>query len=311
MDSRLRTACEERLALLNLPHRFGTGQLCDAVAAWCGKPLIPRPLDTTGFVDAPSGVSFETDEAFFLFYERGTSRLHRLHILAHGISHVLCGHIGSLPWEDGLVPAPRLEPEFGACISGRTRYATADEREAEMMATLIRQHIYRGRQFPTWRPAAAEDCWERHSVTLLDPLWQDLTRVLPHIVLEVGADHELDFLLHRKVIEINDGILALRPHRSRSVKQAAAEAVAARQLASTAEGDAIIEAAVLAAALNSARSSSEPDFDPAPPTPGTRERAGDLRAETTWLRQVSQAYTTDPIVHSVRLLAASPAPAGK
>ncbi|MFF4520474.1 DUF6545 domain-containing protein [Streptomyces bluensis] len=310
MQSRLRTACEERLALLHLPPKFGTRQLCDAVAAWCGKPLIPRPLDTTGFVDVPSGVIIETDEAFFLFYEQGTSRLHRLHILAHGISHVLCGHLGSLPWENGLRHTPLLEPEFGVHASGRTCYTTADEREAEMMATLIRQHIYRGRQFPTWRPAAAEACWERHSLTLLDPLWQDLTRVLPHIVLEVG-DAEFDFLLHRKVIEISDCILALRPHRSRAVQQAAAEAVAVRGLVGTTEGDAIIEAAILAAALHAARIGSDPDLDPAPQAPGTGERAGDLRAEATWLRQVSHASTTDPIVHSVRLMAASPAPAGK
>ncbi|MDX2823126.1 hypothetical protein PV416_18975 [Streptomyces ipomoeae] len=152
--------------------------------------------------------------------------------------------------------------------------------------------------------------WEQHSLALLDPLWQDITAVLPHIVLAPGeADDEPDFLLHRKVIEINDGILALRPHRSRSVKQAAADAVAARHLAGTAEGDAIIEATLLAAALHAACSGSEPDLDPAPPTPGTRERAGDLRAETTWLRQVSHAYTTDPIVHSVRVMAASPATA--
>ncbi|MDX2823127.1 regulator component [Streptomyces ipomoeae] len=160
MDSRLRTVCEERLAGLHLPHRLSTQQLCDAVAAWCGKPLIPRPLDTAGFVDVPCGVSVETDEAFFLYYERGTSRLHRLHILAHEISHVLCGHTGSLLPDGGLMPATGVDPERVVGMAGRTRYATADEREAELMATLIRQHIYRGRQLPARQPTLAEDRWD-------------------------------------------------------------------------------------------------------------------------------------------------------
>lgn len=74
--------------------------------------------------------------------------------------------------------------------------------------------------------------WERNSFTALEPLWKDVTSAVPEVVLDPGnteADtHDLDFHLHRRVIEINDCVLALRRYRSAEVQDAAAEKVALR-----------------------------------------------------------------------------------
>ncbi|MEJ8645534.1 DUF6545 domain-containing protein [Streptomyces sp. MS1.HAVA.3] len=120
----------------------------------------------------------------------------------------------------------------------------------------------------------------------------------PEVVLDpgnAGADtHDLDFHLHRRVIEINDCVLALRRYRQASVRDAAAAEVARRGTADTPEGDAEVEAAVIAAAVNAKRAGLPLDGDEAPPAAGTRSRKGDLPAETAWLLLVADAYARHP-----------------
>lgn len=142
--------------------------------------------------------------------------------------------------------------------------------------------------------------WERQSIADLAPLWQDFTAALPEVVLDDDAvvENEVDFLLHRRVVEINDGILTLRPYRSLTVQQAAIREVERRNLVGTADGDAAVEAAILAAAIRAMRAGAEPEFAPAPQAPGTAARAGDLRAETIWLRSVARAYAASDIVRT-------------
>lgn len=157
--TQIRTACEERLARLELPHRFSTDQLRDAVAALRGKPIVFRALPDAA-ADIPCGIRVETPSADVLFVEQGTSTAHQMHILAHEISHILCDHPGSLSLGDDAASAIGLSPTLIQRMSGRTAYTTADEREAELLATLIRQRAYRERLRPAPRPAAAKERWD-------------------------------------------------------------------------------------------------------------------------------------------------------
>ncbi|OEJ40113.1 hypothetical protein AR457_16570 [Streptomyces agglomeratus] len=146
--------------------------------------------------------------------------------------------------------------------------------------------------------------WESRSFAALAPLWEDISGATPEVVLasagfpeERHAD-DSDFLLHRRVIEINDGGLALRPHRSQRVREDAERAVAARGVAGTPEGDAIVEAAILRAAVRAKKTGSEPQAEAAPPAPRTASRAGSLRAETEWLLLVAHAYARGEVVRT-------------
>ncbi|CAM5744130.1 hypothetical protein SALBM311S_09376 [Streptomyces alboniger] len=147
--------------------------------------------------------------------------------------------------------------------------------------------------------------WESRSFAALTPLWEDISGATPEVVLGSAVFHEKehaddsDFFLHRRVIEINDGGLALRPHRSPRVQETAERAVAARGLAGTPEGDAIVEAAILRAAVHAKRAGSEPQTAAAPPAPRTASRAGNLRAETEWLLLVAHAYEQDETLRTV------------
>ncbi len=119
--------------------------------------------------------------------------------------------------------------------------------------------------------------WESRSFAALAPLWKELTDATPEVVLgSAGSQHvdDSDFHLHRRVIEINDGVLALRPHRSVRVQESAERAVAARGLTGTPEGDAIVEAAILRAAVHAKKSGSEP-------TTGNERHTGNERRTGT------------------------------
>lgn len=131
--------------------------------------------------------------------------------------------------------------------------------------------------------------WEVRSFDTLAPLWQDLSAAMPEIVLPSGGLDEKasdsDFLLQRRVIEISDGILALRPYRSQLVQEAAQRTVDA----GTQEGAAIVEVAVVKAALAALQAGHLVDEVAAPSTADAASRK-DLRADTQWLIRVTDAY---------------------
>ncbi|MET9952830.1 MAB_1171c family putative transporter [Streptomyces sp. NPDC006339] len=131
--------------------------------------------------------------------------------------------------------------------------------------------------------------WEARSFEALGGLWQDLSSAMPHIVLEPADAEDMsadsDFLLQRRVIEISDGILTLRPYRSRNVQEAAEGAFGT----GTVRDAAAVEAAVVKAALRSLETGRFA-VDVAPPSAEAASRK-DLRADTEWLLLVADAYT--------------------
>lgn len=129
----------------------------------------------------------------------------------------------------------------------------------------------------------------------LGPLWRDLYRSDPAIALDPPtlpdalAFVRLRLRLYRRVIEIRDGLLALRPYRDPAI------ATAARTRATT-EGlvgqhlEAVVEAATIAAALRAKTAGHPlaPELD-LPVTGGA-----DLAEETAFLTLVADAYRTLP-----------------
>ncbi len=133
--------------------------------------------------------------------------------------------------------------------------------------------------------------WETRSFVALEPLWRDLTAVMPHIVLPApddGSDMTRDpgFLLQRRVVEISDGLLALRPYRSRKALESAQQQAAA----DTIHGAARVEAALARDALARLRSGRRPDGAADATALAAFPRDGGLRAEAGWLMAVAAAY---------------------
>ncbi|MBW8804220.1 MAG: hypothetical protein JF587_10250 [Catenulisporales bacterium] len=153
---------------------------------------------------------------------------------------------------------------------------------------------------------------------LLGPLWSAMRTAMPYIAFPQAARPRLagrlrlEFALYRRVIEIHDGRLVLRPYHHPAVaawvaQEAVALAVAVGDAADTGDtgeiGDpdpamtaALIEAATIATALENMR--FERRFaDAAEAPPGD---AGlvltDLDSEVLWLSRVAWAFRRSPVI---------------
>jgi len=133
------------------------------------------------------------------------------------------------------------------------------------------------------------------------PLWSAVRRAAPDIALfpisgpsELLRLRDLDFRLHRRVIEIRDARLALLPYLRDDVAEAARR-MGQQSGVSSSEGGAIVEAAVLAAALRDKELGRPERGDYAGmDVPG----GADLAGEVAWLSKVSHAFTSSPLVRA-------------
>jgi hypothetical protein len=125
----------------------------------------------------------------------------------------------------------------------------------------------------------------------LGPLWRDLYRADPEIALDppsvpdLLALRHLRLRLYRRVIEIRDGLLALRPYRDPDVAAVARDRAIRAGLVGQ-QREAAVEAATIAAALRARASGPPPDEAHEEPVAG----GDDLAAETAFLSLVARAY---------------------
>jgi hypothetical protein len=130
-----------------------------------------------------------------------------------------------------------------------------------------------------------------HRYRQLGVLWRDLYRADPAIALDpptvpdVLVLGRLRLRLYRRVIEIRDGLLALRPYRDPGVTAAARER-ATRAGLDGRHRDAAVEAAVIAAALRARAAGRQPDSADETTVAGGE----DLADETAFLGLVARAY---------------------
>ncbi|MFG2284527.1 MAB_1171c family putative transporter [Streptomyces sp. NPDC048595] len=142
----------------------------------------------------------------------------------------------------------------------------------------------------SWGTSAAKLlAWARsyRSYRVLYPLWRDLYESSPDIVLEPpgAAVSDLDYRLHRRVIEIRDGWRDLRPYIDRT----ATGGDGAGPEASEESRQAFAEAAQIRQALHAKRAGTIPDDNKDDGDFDDRD-TDNLTAEVAWLTQVASAY---------------------
>ena len=132
----LRQRCEARLRDLDLPVPFDVDAFCESLAARRGRPVVLRPLVSKA---GPWGLWVAGAAADFIFYEQETSTLHQEHIILHEASHLLCHHdprpVSEAEFSRQLLPD--LDPEVVRSVLRRAAYSAEEEREAEVLASLI------------------------------------------------------------------------------------------------------------------------------------------------------------------------------
>ncbi|WP_404868450.1 ImmA/IrrE family metallo-endopeptidase [Kitasatospora griseola] len=157
----MHAACEKRIGELLplLPHRFTEGELVQAVSTLIGRAIVVEPRDMKG--NFACGLRERYSDHEVISFERNTSPLHRIQIIAHELGHILWGHKGSISLSD--IPSDEELADMidwsVLGISARTSYDSQEEQEAELMATLIIQRMYRATVMPAQRPTAADERW--------------------------------------------------------------------------------------------------------------------------------------------------------
>jgi hypothetical protein len=79
-----------------------------------------------------------TADADYIYHETGTTPFHATHIVLHELAHMLLGHQHTTAWDQLIsLLAPDVDQALIQLILGRSTYGTAEEREAETLASLI------------------------------------------------------------------------------------------------------------------------------------------------------------------------------
>lgn len=147
---------------LPIPRPFTLARFASGLSERRGRAieLVPARLGAS----APCGLLVSTDDVDYVCYACNTSAVHQLHIILHEVGHLELGHtsrritVGSAvttpPRASQVEPAgdplrafeallPRLSPALIRRLLGRTGYRDADERDAELYATLAGERINR------------------------------------------------------------------------------------------------------------------------------------------------------------------------
>jgi hypothetical protein len=133
----LRQRCRERLRGLPVPRPFDVRTLCERVADGRGRPihLMAVAMPAAG----PCGLWISGERQDHIVYERSTSPMHQEHIIVHELAHLVLGHEGGAGLSSEHLGRlfPRLDPAMVRRALGRAAYSTDEEREAEMLASLL------------------------------------------------------------------------------------------------------------------------------------------------------------------------------
>lgn len=228
-DREVRRRWRRLLGDLELTVPLDVEQLCERYGRRRGRPvrLVAHPMQVPG----PTGCWIATPNVDYVIYQEETTRSHQDHIVLHELGHIEAGHRGNQadaplfgPLQTSLSTShmraryPDLAPELVRRALGRCGYAAAQERHAEIVATVVKEWAMAlaGRQ----RLAAARTwSWRRQAYLRLGPLWRELHRTFPELALDPapGAWREhlaltgLHRRYYRRAVECRDGLLRLSP----------------------------------------------------------------------------------------------------
>lgn len=163
----LRRRCRRIVDRLDLPRPFDAAEFIGMLALERGRRIELIPVRARP--NLPCGLVITTAEADLILYSADTSPLHRQHILLHEAAHLVCGHVDAIgraagtAAEGGRAPdpgamggvgagisslLPHLSPELVRGVLGRTVYSEPQEREAELVASLILYRVGRDERPP-------------------------------------------------------------------------------------------------------------------------------------------------------------------
>lgn len=135
-ERELRRRCRRELRALRIEPPLRVDVLCQRLGERRGRPL--RLVSYSLPVPGPFGLWLATASADYILYQAETTRVHQDHIILHEVGHILADHRSDDTdeeyWQRMM---PDLSLEVIRRALRRTHYDTEQEREAELVATII------------------------------------------------------------------------------------------------------------------------------------------------------------------------------
>ncbi len=129
--------CAAIVADLDIPQPFDLDRFLARLAIRRNRKIFLHPF--TSGPGIPCGLWLGTTRADHIFHEEGTTPWHQTHIALHEVAHMLLGH-GDSEGSGRDLPrllAPDVDPALIRLVLGRSMYTTAEEQDAETLASLI------------------------------------------------------------------------------------------------------------------------------------------------------------------------------
>jgi hypothetical protein len=149
--TQLRRRCAAVVARLRIPTPFDVDDFCGQLGEQRGRPIHRMPMDLP--TNSPCGLLVSTQDSDFVVYEQRTTPPHQVHIVLHELAHLLLQHEAQpvVSEDASRLLLPDLDPALVRHLLGRSTYSVLEEREAELVASLIHEQVL------PWGPV--EETW--------------------------------------------------------------------------------------------------------------------------------------------------------
>ena len=133
----LHAACSAHLRRLPLPVPFDLDEFCLRISAERGRPLEVRPW-RTAMPAGTTGSCMPYGDRDVIYHQPWATGLHRTQIVLHEIAHLVCAHVAHDKLSSHF---EMVQPGIHARMFARhDNYDDEEEREAEMLASLMMEH---------------------------------------------------------------------------------------------------------------------------------------------------------------------------
>ena len=134
----VRARCARLLADLGIDGPTSVEELSDQLSRQRDRPIQLMAHPRLGEM---SGFWIGLDDADTVFYDEALTGLHREHVIAHELAHIAFGHGHDEVMAPEVLAAlfPLLDPTQVRRMLARQEYSEAEEREAEVFASMLLQ----------------------------------------------------------------------------------------------------------------------------------------------------------------------------
>ena len=127
------------LSQLRIPEPWSIDELIRQVSELRQREIVVHAVAPEALRDSPCGMWVVCEDADILVVAQGSPAWHSDLVLCHELAHMLLGHGSASEPSDEMLRTwfPSFDPDTVRLVFGRTVFVSRQEREAELLATLI------------------------------------------------------------------------------------------------------------------------------------------------------------------------------